>query len=205
MNDTTPAAVAPESPPEPIDESATGSHRVWALLLVLDSAFVIVFGGLVASKLYQYWNEPAPALVHRRVARPVESAKPSQPAAAPRAEPPAAAPAPPPIIAAPTPAPVEAPRPAPVLPSPSADAKSAKARPVDFKLHARRASSVQIVGAFIVHGGRKEMARRPDGIWSVRLYLKPGRYRYFFFVDGKRVLDPANPDSDRGASLLSLP
>ncbi|NNN07451.1 MAG: hypothetical protein HKL90_16300 [Elusimicrobia bacterium] len=202
MNDTTPAPVAPESSPEPAEEPAAGSHRVWALLLVLDSAFVIVFGGLVASKLYQYWNEPAAVPAHRRVARPAEPAKAPQPAAAaPVSQPSAAKPAPPPAEA-PTPAPVATqPPPAPAA---SSDVKPVKARPVDFKLHARRASSVQIVGAFIVHGGRKDMTRRPDGTWSVRLYLKPGRYRYFFFVDGKRVLDPANPVSDRGASMLLL-
>ena len=32
-----------------------------------------------------------------------------------------------------------------------------------------------------------------------------GNYRYFFSVDKKKTLDPENPNSDRGASLLTIP
>jgi cytoskeletal protein RodZ len=80
-----------------------------------------------------------------------------------------------------------------------------KAMPVIFKLHAPEASSVQLIGAFIVHGGRKEMSTDSEGLWSVKLYLNPGQYRYFFSVDKKKMLDPENPNSDRGASIITVP
>ncbi|MBK7632595.1 MAG: hypothetical protein IPJ23_18235 [Ignavibacteriales bacterium] len=33
-----------------------------------------------------------------------------------------------------------------------------------------------------------------DGVLEVEISLDPGRYEYKFFVDGKEVIDPANPD-----------
>ena len=93
---------------------------------------------------------------------------------------------------------------APAAPAPAADVKS-KAQAVVFKVRAPNARAVQLVGAFIVRGGRKEMVKDGDGFWSVKLYLNPGQYRYFFAVDKKKTLDPENPQSDRGASLLSVP
>jgi hypothetical protein len=189
---------APETAPH-------GSHRLWALLLILDCAFVIVFGGLVASKVYQHWNEPSEVAIppnpHRR------PAKAAEPAAKPP-EPPPAAPATPPAVPAPS-APAKPSLAESVLPPTSAPAAAAdgkvKARPIEFRVRAPSASSVQIVGAFIVHGGRKDMVRHTDGTWTTRLYLNPGQYRYFFFVDGRRTMDPSNPNFDRGASVLTLP
>ena len=88
--------------------------------------------------------------------------------------------------------------------APSADGK-AKALRVEFKIRAPKARSVYLVGAFIVRGGRKEMTLQDDGTWTVTLYLNPGQYRYFFSVDKKKNLDPENPNSEKGASLLSVP
>lgn len=93
-----------------------------------------------------------------------------------------------------------APAPAPV----AADGK-VKALRTEFKIHAPKAKNVELVGAFIVRGGRKDMARQDDGTWTVTLYLNPGSYRYFFSVDKKKQLDPENPRSEKGASLLALP
>ena len=76
---------------------------------------------------------------------------------------------------------------------------------MEFKLRIADAKTVQLVGAFIVHGGRKDMTRKSDGTWALTLYLHPGQYRYFFSVDKKKILDPENPHSERGASLLTLP
>jgi len=226
--------------PDPADEphAPRGSHRLWAFLLVLDSVFVIVFGGAVAAKVYQYWKAPAvvvaPARPHPR-AKAAEAAKAPEPAASTAAAP--AKPVEPPKAAAPEkPAPkpeaarrADAPRPpkpsllsdgpkphaAPVparasavAPAPAAAAPAAvpgKALPVVFKIHAPSAGSVHLVGAFIVRGGRKEMTKDSGGDWSVKLYLNPGQYRYFFAVDKKKTLDPENPRSDRGASVLSVP
>ncbi|MCK7525307.1 MAG: glycogen-binding domain-containing protein [Ignavibacteriales bacterium] len=33
-----------------------------------------------------------------------------------------------------------------------------------------------------------------DGIFEVEIPLDPGRYEYKFYVDGKELVDPANPD-----------
>lgn len=159
--------------------------------------------------------------------KPVEQAaatKPAPPPPAPAPEPPKPAPKPEPrnVHSAPSPRPpkpsliTEAPKPrstpglassaAPAAPAPAPAAGGpAKALPVVFKLHAPNARTVQLVGAFIVHGGRKDMTKGSDGTWSVKLYLNPGQYRYFFAVDKRKTLDPENPNSDRGASLLTVP
>ena len=103
--------------------------------------------------------------------------------------------------------PVSAPKPAAAAPAPApvaADGKI-KALKTEFKIHAPKAKAVELVGAFIVRGGRKDMTRQDDGSWTVTLYLNPGSYRYFFSVDKKKQLDPENPHSEKGASLLSIP
>ena len=211
----------PQEPRKP----QPGSHGLWLFLLVLDSVFVAVFGGAVALKVYQYWKAPNAAVAAAARRHPVAAPKPPE-APKPPALPPAPAPEPPKAAAKPEPKIARAPRP----PKPSlineppkprstpglatsgaagapaaAAGASAKALPVVFKLQAARAGSVQLVGAFIVHGGRKDMTRVSDGSWTVKLYLNPGQYRYFFSVDKKKTLDPENPNSDRGASLLTLP
>jgi len=242
---TPPADVAPD---DAAPEAPRGSHRLWAFLLILDSVFVIVFGGAVAAKVYQYWKTPAanPAIVARRrpakePVKPPEPAKPAEPDASaaaaaaktaetPKApEPEKAAPKPEPKAAhrADTPRPpkpsllTEAPKPreAPKLagpagtkpaaapapsPAPGGAESRPRAQPVEFKLRITDADSVQLVGAFIVRGGRKDMIRKSDGTWTLTLYLHPGQYRYFFSVDKKKFLDPENPHSERGASLLTL-
>lgn len=80
-----------------------------------------------------------------------------------------------------------------------------KAVKTEFTVRAPKAKTVELVGAFIVRGGRKDMTRQDDGTWSVTLYLNPGSYRYFFAVDKKKLLDPENPHADRGASILAVP
>ncbi|MEK7233823.1 MAG: hypothetical protein AAB268_08405 [Elusimicrobiota bacterium] len=117
-----------------------------------------------------------------------------------------------------TPKPAEAVEQSTPSPSPTADARSAssstgsvaadgrvKAVRTEFKVHAPNAKAVVLVGAFIVRGGRKDLARQDDGTWTLTLYLKPGTYRYFFSIDKKKMLDPENSRSEKGASLLTLP
>jgi hypothetical protein len=231
-----PVPVEPQVPVEPV-KPQTGSHGLWLSLLVLDSIFVIVFGGAVAAKVYQYWKTPAavvaPIVRRRPVPKAAETAKIPEPAVAPKP------PAPAPVVEAPKPAAKpeariarangprppkpsllnDAPKPrstpalamsagaaapAAAAAAPSASA-STKAQPIVFKIRSSNAGAVQLVGAFIVHGGRKDMTKSGDGTWSVKLYLNPGQYRYFFSVDKKKTLDPENPHSDRGASLLTVP
>jgi hypothetical protein len=227
-----PAAPAPADAAAPA-HAPRGSHRLWAFLLVLDSIFVMVFGGVVASKVYHYWREPALATLpppHHHPMKPAETAaspaptpvkavEPPKPAEAvkPAAKPEPAktaarsdAPRPPkPSLLNDPPKPRSTPTPAAATaaaaaPSAAADGKT-KAAPVVFKLKSPNAKNVQLVGAFIVRGGRKDMTQDDDGLWSVKLYLNPGQYRYFFAVDKKKTLDPENPQSDRGASLLTIP
>lgn len=226
-----PHAEVPEPHGAPEPAPSHGSHRLWAFLLVLDSVFVILFAGTVAAKIYQHWRAPA-ATVEAPRRRPGPKAEPKAPetpseppktAEAPKPEPapeikheakPAAdAPRPPkPSLLADAPKHRETPAPAPAksssAPAPQAALEpgaKVKAAPVEFRLRSPKAKSVQLVGAFIVRGGRKDMSRDGDGVWSVTLYLHPGRYRYFFSVDKKKVLDPENPQTDRGASVLSVP
>lgn len=52
------------------------------------------------------------------------------------------------------------------------------------------AKSVAIAGDF-TNWNKVPLQRGPDGIWSVRLQLPPGRYEYAFIVNGTRWLpDP---------------
>lgn len=80
-----------------------------------------------------------------------------------------------------------------------------RAKPIPFRVRATTAKQVELVGAFIVRGGRKAMEKGADGVWEAEIYLHPGQYRYFFSVDKKKVLDPENPRSERGYSLLTVP
>ena len=67
---------APQEPVEPSEprKPQAGSHGLWLSLLVLDSIFVIVFGGAVAAKVYQYWKTPAVAIAPAVRRRPVPKA-----------------------------------------------------------------------------------------------------------------------------------
>lgn len=218
---STPSTEAAPAAPPP-----RGSHKLWAFLLVLDSVFVIVFAGAVAAKIYQHWKAPAVAV------KPAPRKRPVKPVAAPAAPAPAPAPASEAVKTPepPKPAPEAPDAPRPPKPSMTTEApkhretpkladasgKAPAAAPVpaegkvkavktEFKVHAPKAKEVELIGAFIVRGGRKDMNREGDGSWTVTLYLNPGTYRYFFAVDKKKQLDPENPLSDKGASLLTIP
>lgn len=199
--------------PEP---GRRASSRLLAAALVFDAVLVVAFGGAVAAKLYQHWKAPVapPAAVRQnrkpaKVEAPPEPAKPPEPpkqAEAPKPEPPKPEPSkepvrpPKPSLLAETPKPRETPKPqakAPETPkaAPVVTAPAGKAVAVEFKLKAPSAKHVGLGGAFIVRGGRKDMVRQPDGLWTLTLYLTPNTYRYTFIVDGKRMKDPENPSS----------
>lgn len=219
-----------------------GQHKLWAVLLVVDSIFVIIFGGAVAAKIYQHLKAPASsaaisgrnksAAVAARESAKTPSASPQKadqhPPADNRTPSPAAKdPAPPapaasgpksakPALLAEPPQNRQTPRPQTAsaaseparTPEPVARAKTGKLKavPVEFKLKAPHAQNVQLAGAFIVRGGRKEMVPIGDDTWSLTLHLLPANtYRYWFIVDGRKTLDPDNSKSERGASALALP
>ncbi|MCX5794156.1 MAG: hypothetical protein NTY77_01500 [Elusimicrobia bacterium] len=211
--------------PSPAAGAAPGSRarpKLWGVLLLVDFILVSVFGGAVAAKLYQHLYSPvsaAPA-APRRPAKTLPQPAPAAKAAEPPPAAPAKAPAPAPATANPKPAkpaPAAEPVKAREKPQPEANVKAAQPAaapgdnrhsvPVEFKLKAPRARSVQLAGAFIVRGGRREMVHQDDGVWALTLYLLPGtNYRYWFWVNGKkRTLDPENSQVERGASVLVLP
>lgn len=225
----------PATMAETSDEKGAASSRgqkLWAVLLVVDAFFVIIFGGALAAKLYQHWQAPAVVVPPRQPRRVAKKAEPA-PAPAPEAAKPAA-PAPEPAKPAPAKpaetaaAPANGPRPpkpsllheapqrekaglqgsapaaAPAAPAAPAAAPAGKAVPTEFSLKAPGAKSVELAGAFIVHGGKKAMVSHPDGTWTLTIYLTPNTYRYWFLVNGKRQLDPQNPKVDRNASVLSV-
>ena len=97
-------------------------------------------------------------------------------------------------------------KPAPAAAAPAPAVEGRRSMPVEFKIKAPKARKVQLAGAFIVRGGRKDMAEGDGGQWTLTLYLLPGNnYRYWFLVDGRKALDPENSQVERGASVLALP
>lgn len=67
---------------------------------------------------------------------------------------------------------------------------------VVFRLNAPEAQSVFLVGDFNNWNPTLDALVSRDGPWETRLFLVPGRYRYLFIVDGKRIADPDNPYRD---------
>lgn len=216
-----PTMTTSEEPVEtPHAPRSSRGQRVWAVLLVLDSFFVIIFGGALAAKIYQHWQEPAAPVIPARAHRPAKAA-----AVKPEAKQPDARPAPAP--AAPAPAAESAasgprpPKPSLIQDAPlhqsaalqgsaqapaaaAGDAAKVKALPTQFSLKAPGARSVELAGAFIVHGGKKAMTQHGDGTWTVTVYLTPNTYRYWFVVNGRHTLDPRNPSTDRNASVVTV-
>jgi 1,4-alpha-glucan branching enzyme len=77
-------------------------------------------------------------------------------------------------------------------------------RPVEFALRTPADSAVVLVGDFNDwNPTATPLHRASDGVWSVTVPLRPGRYRYTFIVDGTRWhRDPAAPralEDDFGA------
>jgi hypothetical protein len=81
---------------------------------------------------------------------------------------------------------------------------AAGVRPVEFALRTPADSAVALVGDFNDwNPGATPLRRASDGVWTVTVPLRPGRYRYTFIVDGTRWRrDPAAPralEDDFGA------
>jgi hypothetical protein len=71
----------------------------------------------------------------------------------------------------------------------------ASVRPIEFALRTPADSAVVLVGDFNDwNPAATPLHRASDGLWSVTVPLRPGRYRYTFIVDGTRWRrDPAAP------------
>jgi Glycogen recognition site of AMP-activated protein kinase len=85
-----------------------------------------------------------------------------------------------------------------------APAGAANVRSIEFALRTAADSAVALVGDFNDWDAQATpLHRAADGVWSVTVPLRPGRYRYTFIVDGTRwSRDPAAPralEDDFGA------
>lgn len=102
-------------------------------------------------------------------------------------------------------------RPAGTPPVGSAPALAAEgARPVLLRLAAPASSRVVVVGDFNDWdpAGTPLRPSGDQGVWTVELRLKPGRYHYTFLIDGRRWAgdpsEPRAPESDFGAPVSVL-
>ena len=72
---------------------------------------------------------------------------------------------------------------------------------VRFYVKSPDAKKVAIVGSFNQWDKDKDALSGPDGdgIWSITLPLKDGRYEYLFLIDGEKwMLDPSVPSVEDG-------
>lgn len=69
---------------------------------------------------------------------------------------------------------------------------------VVFTLGAPGAVQVFLVGDFNNWNPTLEKMEKEGDLFTIRLYLLPGSYRYKFVVDGQWIVDPENPPTDRG-------
>ena len=69
-----------------------------------------------------------------------------------------------------------------------------------FSLKAPEAKSVYVTGSFN-DWSLDENCRmnNNDGVWSLKVNLRPGTYKYQFIVDGKWQEDPANTSTERNS------
>lgn len=71
---------------------------------------------------------------------------------------------------------------------------------VTFRLYAPAASQVSVQGDW-PNNSTVSMTRAADGVWSATVGpLAPELYTYVFNVDGARVLDPGNAETQRGGN-----
>lgn len=192
------------------------SHKLWFFLIIVDLVFLAIFGGTAASKVYRYWNMPEIKKAAPPPKKPPKPAKlpPKKKASAP-AKKEAVKKAPEPAKKKPTAkkAPPAAKKATPKKAEKTkkkttkSPVKKVRARPIEFRFRAPNAKKVQLAGAFLVSsGGKMAMEQKSGKIWSLTIYLKPSEtYRYYFIVDGKKTLDPQNPRSSGGASVIAIP
>ena len=185
-------------------------QKLWGLLLVVDSFFVVIFGGAFAAKLYESWQAPSheffsparsPKLSPENylrsvpaIPRPPKAASPVTPAKTLTKS----------IAQAPTsPKPVKTQKNKYKEPQILPSRGPQKARGVAFHYYGKKIRRVFLVASFL-HGGKKPLRKVRHGPWKAEVYLMPGNYRYQFMVDGKKILDPRNPRHKGRFSSFSL-
>ena len=75
---------------------------------------------------------------------------------------------------------------------------------VVFRLDRPQASKVFLTGDFNNWNPTMDGMVMRAGVWEVRLYLVPGKYRYAFVVDGQSMPDPDNPHRDSGGDSFFI-
>lgn len=188
---------------------ASPRKKFWAVLLILDTLFVFIFGGALAGMLVTHWSNPSapapPQLPARRKAAPKKTGPPAEPepaAPAPAApdarlkahrENPPGKPAGSPSVVAPDLPRREASPAAPkqkAATAPSSETQQKpRARPAQFACRVPAgAGEVLLKGPFLVRtGGVKKMFREADGAWRTTVSLLPGSYKYHCVADGKKL------------------
>ncbi|MCX7648440.1 MAG: hypothetical protein N2Z60_07505, partial [Elusimicrobiales bacterium] len=73
-----------------------------------------------------------------------------------------------------------------------------------IKYQTKKAKKVKLNGSFF--GWKERDMKKENEDWIMELTIKdPGEYKYYFIVDGKKVLDPKAKKSKDGAfSLLEI-
>jgi hypothetical protein len=199
-------------------------QKLWGLLLVVDSFFVVIFGGAFAAKIYESWQAPSHEFLSPAPKAMVNRDNHPHPAVL--VSPSTVKPLAPTTISAKTPnqttpklneTKLATPKTATsrkkqissrakhkyqepqILPSRGPD----KARGVTFHYYEKKARRVILVSSFL-RGGKKALKKSRHGPWQITVYLMPGKYRYLFMVDGKKILDPRNPRHKGRFSFFSL-
>lgn len=67
---------------------------------------------------------------------------------------------------------------------------------IKFKVEVSNANTVYVIGDFNKWTNSNVLIKKNLNIWETEIPLVKGRYRYLFVVDGKRILDPLNPEVD---------
>jgi len=116
---------------------------------------------------------PQPVLPPQQPVQPAQPAASAQPAALPQ-------------TAVVTPAEPERIEPEPAAVSSASDRQ--KARRVDLRFTDSGERKVLVAGSF--SGWRPLLMQKRGHYWKTSVFVFPGKYRYFFVADGRRVLDP---------------
>lgn len=75
-----------------------------------------------------------------------------------------------------------------------ADMKEPELKIITFSIKLKSAAEVCLSGDFNKWSRNDtKLIKRSNGAWETMLALPAGKYKYVFFVDGERTLDPYNP------------
>jgi 1,4-alpha-glucan branching enzyme len=78
-------------------------------------------------------------------------------------------------------------------------------RLIEFAIHLPDVSNLSLVGDFNRWNPEHDIAvRGPDGIFRIRLRLKPGEYIYKYIADGKWILDRFNSETRMNLEMDEL-